>query len=386
MIRPDFHIFGYRIITIDDDDKKSVVQMFLKNNMSVKFYGNEFIVKERDFKKICSLLGTRVKFSASEMKGLLGFLYSNRKRFGALCAVVFTVFLILASSEFVWDIRVEGCESGNEKEILSELSDAGFSVGSLWRKTDKSKIEVELLSSSDYVAWVNINRRGNVAYVKVVDKIVKEEPEVKSGYSNIIASCDGVIEEITVIKGVAVVKAGDTVKRGELLISGILPSDSGGGFCYAEGVVFAKTNHSLEVEISQNTAVKVKSGEKLRKISLNILGFDINIFKSYGNLNKEYDIINKKNNLSFFGSDIPISYECEYAELYSPEIKKLSHDEMTKKASLAMADLLAERTANSTLLRVKTYGEFIDDKYVLHSDITVSENIAKNLAFEAHIQ
>ena len=113
----------------------------------------------------------------------------------------------------MWDIRIEGCDESYSDEIRKELTACGFSVGSSWSETDLGELEIEFLSKSQNVSWLNINRRGTVAYVTVLEKQVHEE-EKKEGYSNIIAECDAIIEEITVIHGVASVKVGDSVKKG----------------------------------------------------------------------------------------------------------------------------------------------------------------------------
>ncbi len=383
MIRPDYILFGYRVVSFEEWDKELIIKMFLKHNISVRFKGNTFLIKERELKRISKLLGSRVKFKTSQQMGLRGFVYRNRKRYGVICALLFTSMLLLISSFFVWDVRIEGCESGKEEEIVAELSESGLSVGSLWHKTDRSKVENSMLLSSDLVSWVNINRRGNVAYVKVVDKIINEPPEEKTGYSNIVASCDGIVEEITVVKGVAVVKSGETVRRGQLLISGILPPESGGGFCYAEGTVTARINDTVKAQISDNEQIKVTEENKTSRISVNILGFDINIFKSYRNFNKEYDIIEKRSTVKFFGKDIPVFFSREIYVPYTYKARRLTTEEMVEAASLKMRDALAERTARSTVLRVKTEGGFYDGEYILSSDLTLLEDISRDLAFTA---
>ena len=179
------------------------------------------------------------------------------------------------------------------------------------------------------------------------------------------------------------VKAGDTVKKGQLLISGVLPHESGGGFCYAEGVVIGRTNDTVKVEIFENVQEKVKSERKIHRLSINLLGFDINIFKSYRNFDKEYDIINKKDCLKFFGVNIPISVNKEYVEFYDVIDRKLSSAEMADEALAKMTERLNDRLNSSTLLRISTEGYFDSGKYILLSDLTVSEDITKDLCFEA---
>ena len=207
MINLDMLILGYRVFTIEPEDLKVAVNILIKNNISAKFKENSFAVKEKYSKRIEALLLPRVKFSKSEMRGLGGFIYKNRLRVGFYIALLITISFWIFSSMVVWDIRIEGSEAGCEEQIKHELFECGFKVGSFWHKTDKSEIEVLMLEKSEFVSWININRRGTVAYVSVIDKVLHEEKEEKTGYSNIVASSDAVIEEIIVLRGVAMVRS-----------------------------------------------------------------------------------------------------------------------------------------------------------------------------------
>ena len=300
MIRVDHLLFGYRVFTVDEGDVAKAAELFLKNNISVRFCGNKIYASVRKSRKIKAVIEGAVTYSSSEILGIGGFLYKNRNRWGVASALVFSIVFVILSGNVVWDVRIEGCECGAEEEIIHELSECGFEVGSIWSRTDKGKVEAALLERSRHVSWVNINRRGTVAYVKVIDKVIHDAPEEKTGYSSIVAARDAVIEEITVIKGFAAVKVGDTVKKGDLLISGIIPSEIGGGFCYAEGIVVGRVSDCIEVCISDKKEEKVYDSRRLKSLSLNIFNFSANIFNRYGNYGAECDIIEQRDTYEIF--------------------------------------------------------------------------------------
>lgn len=382
MIRIDYLLLGYRIVDIDKEDIKLAVKLFLKHNLNVKLNSGSFAVSEKRYKEISEILGNRVKFKASKLMGLPGFLYENRKRYGVFCALLFTLFFLLYSSDRVWDVRIEGSEAGYENKILNELSSCGLRVGKSFSKLDFSKTELLLLKSSDYVSWVNIYRRGNVAYVTVADKITHPEEEIKTGYSNIVASCDAVIEEITVVKGVAMVKPGESVKAGQLLISGILPSESGGGFCYAEGVVVGRITDSIESVISKTKALSKTEKSEICKVKINFLNFSAKIFQSYGKTQKECVIIERKTNLSLFGKTLPLSLEKSYRLYSSEEIIELSEEEMAESALLDMQARLRERLSDANLLKIRSEGRFENSAYILKTYFVLSESIGEDLPFQ----
>ena len=79
MIRPDYLLLGYKIITVDTNDIAKAAAILLKGNVSVRFIGNKIYATSRKTRKIISLLDTRVKYSVSDLKGCCGFIYRNRK-------------------------------------------------------------------------------------------------------------------------------------------------------------------------------------------------------------------------------------------------------------------------------------------------------------------
>lgn len=382
MLRLDYLILGYIIYTVEEEDVGRAAELFLKNGISVRFIKNTFITGVKASSKIDKVLSTRVNFSKTKILGFGGFLYENRKRFGIFFAMICTAIIFFISSNLVWDIRIEGCENYTPEMIEKELSDCGFSVGSTWSATDTSKIEVEMLSKSEYVSWLNINRRGSVAYVTVVEKEVhKSEPE-KVGYANVVASCDAVIEEITVIHGIATVKAGDSVKKGDLLISGVIPTELGGGFCYAEGIVKGRISDSIEVKVADTRDVKKPQKAKLSRCSIKIFGFSVNIFNSYRNLPCEYDIIDNNKNFSAFGRELPISLSKIYSVPYTVSKERLSSEEMAEEAASKMTKELSERLVASTLVRIRTEGQFYENNYTMISNFVCIEEIGADLPFE----
>jgi similar to stage IV sporulation protein len=81
-----------------------------------------------------------------------------------------------------------------------------------------------LLSEYPEISWAGVNIKGNKAFVKIVEK--SEIPEVYNPEQkyNLVADADGVITTYYLKKGFPVVSKGDTVKKGQLLVSGVTDS------------------------------------------------------------------------------------------------------------------------------------------------------------------
>lgn len=374
-------LLGYCTFTVEEEDVAACAQIFLKSGISIRFSKNTFTADSFKSAKIEKILNGKIEYSKSELKGFGGFLYKNRKRYSVMVSIILSLVLYVISSDRVWDVRIEGCDANFAKEVIAELESCGFSIGTRWSETDVNELEVEVLSKSETVSWLNINRHGTVAYVSVLEKQVHEE-EKKAGYSNIVASCDAVIEEITVIHGVANVKVGDSVKKGDLLISGVLPSELGGGFCFAEGEIFGRVSDSISVSVPESRALKNEIDRNLDRFDIKIFGFSVNIFNSYRNYGSDCDIIEKEKSILLFGRRIPVSFSKSSVVYYNFEDVKLTDEEMVTEASDKMSHLLSERLRESTLLKIKTYGGFTDGVYGMVSDFVCMEQIGYDLPFE----
>ncbi len=381
MIKILFVLLGYKKYKLNEESRRRAIRIFWKNKINIKIENGEFFVPLFRCKKIENLLNKRVDYEGSKARGIGGFIYENRKRYGIFSALFIILILLLLSNDIVWDVRIEGSELGNEQCIKKEMENVGFGVGSRWSKTDKSKIEISLLENSALVSWVNINRRGGVAYIKVIDKITYEE-EKPSGFANIVASFDCIIEEVNVFKGFSLVKPGDVVKKGEILISGIIPENLGGGFCYAEGEVKGRVTDEIEVFVNSKAAIKDYYSYKTGKISIKFFNFSINILNLCGNSRNECDIIETVKEIrSHNGVVLPILFVKTTIAEYNPSTVFLTAEEMAAEASLRMKDAISKRLENATLVKIKTDGAFEGEAYKMSSVLIVVENIGVTLKF-----
>ena len=377
MPRLDLFLFGYFRISVDVSDKAIASDILLKHKVSAKFKKNgEFIIPYRTLEKVKEIFGEKVKYSVSEPQGFFGALVKYKKRVGIFLGIIAAVIIVGVSSDFVWDVRIDGLSEDEAGEIRRELSLAGLDVGKRWSKLDKNHIEINMLNLSTRVGWININRRGTVAYVKISEKTLYQEDDVKDGYANLVAARDCVIEDITVKSGYAMVKKGESVRAGEILISGVIPTELGGGFCYADGEVTGRYSESVSVTVSRSVYEKVYSETCLSECNINFFGKHINIFKKYGQFDREYDIIEKKEDVSFI-KKLPICINKIYFSYYETKVTELSDDELILLASERLRSELLLFLKNKDARRMVTSGEFTADGYKMTCDAVVLSDIVK---------
>jgi len=377
-MRIDYLFFGYRKITPKTACGTVFAHRLLASGLSAKIASDgSFFVFAPSLKKYMSAL-EGLDYEVSGLYGLPGLIYKYRKRYGIAFAIVLTVLFIIFSSSVVWDVRIEGNESLTSAQLKEALDRSGLSVGTSWNSLSQSEVETVALKQIPDLAWININRRGTVAYVTVKEKKSHGQAEPLYGYSNIVAAVDCIIEEITVERGIAMVKAGDVVRRGQLLISGVIPAELGGGFVRAEGEIVGRVNEKFSVTVSREEAKRVYSNEKLSELSIKIFGFSLNIFKIYGNSDNQCVIIEDKESPTVLGRfKLPLEITKIYKSDYTYETVRYDDSELVRIAAYRLSQLKAVGLSDAELLKISSSGAFCDNGYTASAEVTVLKDIGE---------
>ncbi len=130
--------------------------------------------------------------------------------------------LVLVASLFVWDVRVTGIERREAIKLTEELKSLGVFIGAYKGGFDIKQIETRLMVDHDEFAWVNLKFTGVVAEIEVVPAIPAPEMVDDSRPCSIVAAKDALIESVTALNGRAAVAKGQTVRKGDTLISGLI--------------------------------------------------------------------------------------------------------------------------------------------------------------------
>lgn len=286
------------------------------------------------YKEYVRLRGKRrYRKETREQLGFHALLSRYRKRSGILVGFVLALFLIVFSSLFVWDITVTGADAIPEASIMEALEERGVKLGAFVPAVDTEAVEHSLMLELDGLSYVSINLRGTVAAVEVRERKTAEI-EDRATPSNLVASVDGQIEALQVTGGVSVVKLGEVVKKGELLVSGVIDSKAlGYRLVRARGEVLARTTLTYRTEIPYQTTEKVYTGQFFSQKSVKIFSKTIKLFGKDSISPSTCDKIEVERRLYLFGLiKLPIFItETKYAE-YELRPKTLTQTEALKKA------------------------------------------------------
>lgn len=315
--------------------------------------------------------------------GLPLLLWQRKKRWGVILGTLLSILLLVISERFVWDVRVFGNEQMTEGEVIAELAACGFGEGSPLKGFYAGELENRVLLNSNRLSWISIHMEGTVAVVQVVERTDRQEEKSKLP-ANLIATADGQIEGIELYRGDCVVKLGQAVRAGELLVSGVYDSQTQ-GFRYtrAAGRILARTERTVRVEIPLEYAQKCYTDEKIGAITLNFFQKSMKIYKSTGNDTGACDIIEEVKGLSGLGLlNVPVLLNVQRHRCYEEVTRERTEEEALALAYEELSRQLSEFSSEITLLSKQIETKMTDASVILECRLTCIENIAEQVEFE----
>jgi len=188
----------------------------------------------------------------------------------ALCAGI----ALLAASRVMW--RVEVVDGGAyTADISAALTEMGVKAPMLRSRVHVGEIRDALEWRYPRIAWFEAGWRGTTLVVRAVEGVLPRQ-ETMEGPCDIVASRDAVIQSIVTRAGTPVVKPGDIVRRGDVLIKGEeRTSDDGVKPVAARGSVTARVWEAAVISMSAVEMITAYSGQEQRVFTVRTPFFDL---------------------------------------------------------------------------------------------------------------
>lgn len=242
-----------------------------------------FFMTARGFKDSKALMRkAKVRLKVIKKLGLPFFLYRNRKRklYGAGVAAFFLLLFFL--SQFVWDIEFEGNYRYTYDTLLKFCETEDIRYG-MWKAgVDCDGLEEALRTEFSEITWVSARVSGTRLLVKIKEnEVLSQIPDKDESPRDIIADKDGTITSIIVRQGVPVVKAGDQIAKGDLLVSGTLEvigddeAVMNTHYVHADADIEAETVYSLKKNLPLFRRVDTETGKVRNGRYLKFLDFSL---------------------------------------------------------------------------------------------------------------
>ncbi len=368
-------LLGYLRVRFEGDFKERILSVCAQNGITLwatrlKDQKIESNISVRDFRvlrRVASGKGVRVHIV--KKRGIPFITNRYKKRYGILAGVILFFFLLGFMSEFIWIIDVNGNRKISGKQILSACQSIGITQGikknSIYPKAEREKLMLKL----EGIAWASLNIEGSRLTVNVTE--TKEKDNQTQKFNNLKAGADGIIKKLDIVSGTSVVSVGQAVKKGDLLVSGIVETADGTRFTKAKGEVLAVSQNEIVLYEEYEQKPLIPIGKVKVKRIIEIFGLKIPLY--LGEEKGLFETNEKQKNLQLFGCALPIKI---YSKTFSfQKQEKISFD--YEKLCQRLENKLKDELADSEIEKVIKKDFSNDEKGVtLRVIIEKEENIA----------
>lgn len=296
--------------------------------------------------------------------------------------VLLAVMLLLAAlSLFVPSrilfVEVQGNDAVPSRLILETAAQVGLEFGVSRRSVRSERIKNELLGAVEELEWVGVNTSGCTAVITVRERQI--EPEVEADtVCNLVAAADGIVEDITMIRGTLLCHAGQAVRKGQVLVSGIKDLGICSRAVEAEAEIYALTLRQKEAVLPAQTQIRGAVQDETVRFSVIFGKKRINLYSDSGILPTTCGKMTYSIPMRLPGGlTLPITLVVERYTIYETweAVRKEAQAEEALSDSLGR-QVLAETIAGQILTRREEL-ELREGQYVLSGSYECREMIAR---------
>jgi similar to stage IV sporulation protein len=272
----------------------------------------------------------RCRIRIVEKRGLPFVLFRYRHRKMLAVGILVCVVILYGLSLFIWNVEVQGTEATDPSKILSAMESMGLKPGVPKSSIDPMLIENQLIINMPKLSWASLEIRGSRAILRVKESVLPPEKVDRETPSNLIAAKDGVVHNIIVLDGQAVVEEGQTVKRGQLLVSGIIehPDTIGERYVHSMGQIMARTWYEEKVELSFKEPYRQRTG---RSAEIKYIGW------------KQFKVPYRKDEIPFTDYDLEVQEDGIFIHEIYYEIEEIHWEKNLQAAKNKLKEMAEQR-------------------------------------------
>lgn len=131
----------------------------------------------------------------------------------------------------------------------------------------------ELMGRFEDIAWVGVEQEGTILRISFVEKVLPDNP---SGLCDLVATKDGILSKFIPLSGIPLVKEGDTVTKGQVLVEGVEGYEQG-DYVLPRAVVEAKVWYRAESDVPLNFEMRTRTGREASFMEFRLFGLKLRI-------------------------------------------------------------------------------------------------------------
>lgn len=336
------YIFGYVKAEVYGFAPERFMNLIIKNDVVIwdvesTEQGYIFYTGRKNLMKMKPYLQkTNMKIRLLRKYGLPYFLKQHKKRAAFLIGFLLFCVMVYVLSLFVWEVKVTGEDKLVADSLLKEIEEQYVPLGTIKSKIDCSKLEESLRKDFDEISWISCELKGTSLTVYLEEGMAPKAQTEDFQTGDLVAAKDAVLTKMITRQGTPVVKVKDTVKKGDILISGtIYIYDDNNevmetSYVAADGDVYGKTTEEYEDYVDLKYYKKIYQGKEKKHITFYFLDYCLTPYIPKMNAENydSYTQIHKARILDNFY--LPFGYKTVKRTAYTLEQREYTEEEAKK--------------------------------------------------------
>ncbi len=308
---------------------------------------------------------------------------------GLLCCLVFWML----TARYIWNIEIEGNYVLTDDVLLDYLEENKIHVSMKKNELQIEELEKALREKYDVITWTSVQLKGTTLLISIKENEMpvyeqNDQTDTEKG-TDLIAARSGTVSYIITRSGVPQVALGDTVEKGDVLVSGAVP-------VYNEDTTVRKyqfTESDADILLRYTESVSVKrdilyeekkySGRQKKMVMFGINDKEWNI-----RLGKipydEYDISGEKKQVRLLDRlYLPLFYGTKTIQEYEMVRQKYTEEEMNAAMQEEWNKIISTLEEKGVQITEKNVTiKKNDDNWVLNAHMQLEEAAVQSVPTE----
>ncbi len=308
---------------------------------------------------------------------------------GLLCCLVFWML----TARYIWNIEIEGNYVLTDDVLLDYLEENKIRVSMKKNELQIEELEKALREKYDVITWTSVQLKGTTLLISIKENEMpvyeqNDQTDTEKG-TDLIAARSGTVSYIITRSGVPQVALGDTVEKGDVLVSGAVP-------VYNEDTTVRKyqfTESDADILLRYTESVSVKrdilyeekkySGRQKKMVMFGINDKEWNI--RLGKIPyEEYDISGEKKQVRLLDRlYLPLFYGTKTIQEYEMVRQKYTEEEMNAAMQEEWNKIISTLEEKGVQITEKNVTiKKNDDNWVLNAHMQLEEAAVQSVPTE----
>lgn len=311
--------------------------------------GYSFLMERSRFRELDAIRKkTGCQVEIEEKFGFPAWLFRYRRRKFFVLGFLLAGGMIYGCSLFVWNIQVQGTYFYTDEQIAAHIEEQYVPLGKKKSQIDCDWLEEQLRQDFPELSWVSCELTGTQLLVEVKEtlegtEVVTEDTKPQ----DIVAAKDGTIVEMITRSGTPVVRIGQSVAKGDILISGVihicddfdevLETD----YVAADGDVLAETVYQYDDSFDMQYYEKQYTQRTQTGYTIEILHWIQELHLPWREFTN-YDVVEETHQLRLGSTYIlPVSITTSKRREYTPVLVTYTEEEARERAEVRLENYLS---------------------------------------------